>query len=1443
MLSIVNDSQGNVYVADTDNHIVGRISTSGVLTIVAGSGIPGFSGDGGPAADAALDNPSGLAIDGAGNLFILDKSNGRIRKVSTDGTITTVAGNGATGYAGDGGPAINASFNLPSGIVADAAGNLYIADYINCRVRKVTTDGIVNTIAGTGVPNYTGDGGPATSAGTMFPDAVGVDAAGNVYVSTGNRIRKITTDGIINTFAGTADGGYSGDGGPALKAAIGIPSSIVFDAAGNLYTPDRLNNNVRKITPDGVITTVVGNGGKGFGGDGGPAKSALVNTPFSATVDPSGNIFVADTFNFRVRKVGSDSNIGTVAGNATYRYTGDGGNAISATLVPAGVATDSSGNLYIADTGNNRIRKVTSAGIISTIVGNGLPSFSGDGGPAINAGLSGPRGVFVDAGNNLYIADTGNNRIRKVTPNGAITTFAGLGPAGFSGDNGPANKAQLFRPYAMVVDGAGNVIIADSWNNRIRKVTPDGNITTIAGNGYSSFGGDGGPATSAALFGPFGVAVDRGGNIYIADINNFRIRKVTPTGAISTIAGAPIPGFAGDGGPASHAQFDSPYAVAVDGAGNLFVSDISNHRIRKIDTSGTISTVAGDGDEALSGDGGLATNASLDSPAGIALDPSGNLFIADSGNTRIRAVVNASTVSFKVAPSSLTFSAVSGGSSPAAQSIALSPSVTGISFTAASDSPWLSVSPAAGAMPVSLQVSVDPSQLNAGTYSGNITITAPDTGATPVSVAVSLTLDNGAPPQLSVGTTTLVLASLTGGAPISQQVQIVNSGGGTLTFMATATTASGGGWLSLSTAVGTATPGLPASLTVTANPGSLSAGTYSGTVSITDGQSTFNISVSLLITDPKRFILLSQSGLTFTAVAQAGTPLPQSFGVLNTGQGSMDWSASATTLSGGSWLSISPTSGTVQRPFLDVSNVDVSIDQTGLDPGEYYGRIQVNAAADNTPQLITVILTVLPAGQNPGPEVRPTGLIFTGLAGSTPGSQNVMLGDTLAQPNPFDSGTAPRDPRGFSYLPTTAKIVPSQPSILRVFPDFSNLQPGEINHEAITLVFDDGSIRSIGVLTVVAPSASSSFRSGLFPLASGNCSTLNFQWRNPSPPNVTVAQGRGLTLEVQVIDSCGNLVGPSNPKSASVTAWFSNKDPDLTLVHVGNGVWTATWKPVNMSTGPVTITVNALSSTGNVLQAGQAPALFATVAPSNTPLVTAGGVQHGASFVLGAPIAPGTLITLKGLNLANTSSTSTDLPLPTNVNGTQVFMGTEPLPLLFTATGQVNVQIPYDVPVNTQFQVSVQRDNVQSLPEQLLIAAAQPGVFTVDASGSGQGVIFKSDGGTLAQPVACNTADYPCAPANAGETITIQCTGLGVVSPPVPAGTPPPDSPISSTVNPVSVTIGGLDAQATVGALIPGRPGVYQVKATVPNGVTGDALPVVVTVAGQSSPAVTMSVQ
>jgi uncharacterized protein (TIGR03437 family) len=680
----------------------------------------------------------------------------------------------------------------------------------------------------------------------------------------------------------------------------------------------------------------------------------------------------------------------------------------------------------------------------------------------------------------------------------------------------------------------------------------------------------------------------------------------------------------------------------------------------------------------------------------------------------------------------------------------------------------------------------------------------------------------------------------------------LNTGGGSVSFTDTATTSSGGSWLSISPANGTATPSSSASLTVTAAPGSLAPGTYSGAVTITGGSRSISVPVTLSVSSPAAIILVSQSALSFTAVAQGGVPLPQKFGILNVGQGSMSWTATVTTLSGGNWLQISLSNDTLQRPYLDVSMVTVSIDPSTLGAGTYYGRIQVAAPAANTPQVMTVILTVLPAGLSLGPQMFPAGLIFTGVAGVTPGSQDVQIGNPTGTVNSYQSALIGT---GFSFLPTNASIQPNQPTTVRVFPDFSNLSPGSTQQGTIALQFADRSPQQvINILIVVAPAGSAAaaldpydfgdraaevrgYGIELGPNAASGCATqaLQVQYRSLQP-NFTAVVGQGKAIDVQVSDGCGNLVGPGG-QQAWVTAYFASES--VAMTHIGGGVWQGTWKP--LTTGPVLVfAAAAVLGQGGSLVLGQTTTLSgvasAPAPAATTPTVTAQGVVHAASDQGGVPIAPGGLITVYGVNLADGVGQSNGLPLPQQLNGAQVLLGNQPLPILYTSTGQLNVQVPYGVPVNTQYQLTVQHGSTLSVPQSLVVAQAQPGIFTVNQQGTGQGSIVKSDQVTLAQPGT---------PAGIGETVVIYCTGLGAVTPAVKEGQPAPTTaPLSMTVNPVTVTIGGIVAQVAFSGLTPGYAGLYQINAAVSSGITtGDAVPVVLSVAGQTSPPVTMAVR
>jgi uncharacterized protein (TIGR03437 family) len=1429
IFGITTDSTGAYYIADVDNHQVMMVSKSGVISVVAGNGLIGYTGDGGPARGASLGLPEGMVIDHSGNLYIATTLDNRVRRVAPDGNILVFAGNGNSGFSGDGGPATAASLNGPQGLAIDQGGNVYVADTGNNRIRRITPDGIISTVVGDGQARFQGDGGSPLTASLSGPVGLAVDSAGNLVVAdTSNNRVRLVSKGTITTVAGTNGGGFSGDGGPATSAQLNEPMAIAIDGAGRIYIADSNNHRVRVIN-NGVINTFAGNGNFQLSGDGGPAVNASLNFPTGIALDTAGNLLIADFQNSRIRNVGTNGVISSVAGDGKFRLSADNIPAVTAVLsLPSGLALDQNENVYFTENQRARVRKMNSNGIITTVIGNGTQGFSGEGVPATTSSLYSPSRLALDSAGNLYVSDNADHRIRRVTSDGLIRTVAGTGAIGFAGDNGPATSASLNEPEGIAIDANNNLYIADQLNNRIRRVDTQGIITTFAGTGVAGDSGDGGSATGATLNQPTGVAADSG-NIYVAERGGNRVRKISPNGTITTIAGTGAGASTGDGGPAVQASLNQPGGVAVDSNGNIYISELFGCRVRKISKDGTISTFAGTGATTFAGDGGPAANAAIYIPSDVKVDSHGNVFIADGYNNRIREVV-AAGVTYQSATTTLSFSATAGGNAPSPQAVNLTSSIAGLAFTASSNASWLSATPASGLMPSALQVGADPTNLTAGTYQGTVTISSPNAITPALTVNVSFVVQAAVAARLSVASQNLSFSAVQGSAAQTGQLQIANPGGGTLYFSASSTTSTGGAWLSVSPSSGTATPSAPATLSISADPGSLAAGTYQGIISITGAGSTSKVAVTLSITAPTAVILLSQSGLAFTAVSQGGAPLPETFGILNTGQGSMNWSATASTLSGGAnWLQISPASGTVTQPYLDVSTVNVTIDPTGLAAGDYYGRIQVSAPAANTPQLITVILTVLPAGTSPGPQVQPNSLIFTGVAGATPGSQDVLLGNPKAVPDSYQSANIGK---GFSYIPAYADVLPNQPSTLRVYPDFTNLQPG-VSRGTITLQFSDGTPRTVSVLIVVAPPSAVTSSSRLDPQAS-SCSSgiLEVQWRSPAA-NFPAVIGQPTSLQVQVVDDCGNQIGPGNPQAAAVSATFSNKDPDLKLVHIGNGIWTGTWKPVNPSPGAVAVTVTAFNSTGSLIQSGQA-SLTGALTTSQTPNVTQGGVVHAASSASGVPIAPGSLITIYGSNLADAQGQSSTLPLPESQNGAQVLLGSTPLPILYTSSGQLNVQVPFNAPANTQYQLSVQRDSLVSLPEQLVVAQANPGVFTVNEQGSGQGVIFKSDGVTLAQPGS---------PANPGETVVIYCTGLGAVSPAVPDGTPPPSSPLSNTVNPVTVTIGGQNAAVSFSGLTPGYPGLYQINAVVPGGISGGAVPLVVAVAGQASPPVTLAVE
>ena len=644
------DAGGNVYF--TASNAVYKMS-GGTVTLLAGTGRVGYAGDGGPATQAQFNNPQGIAVDSSGNVYVADTGNSVVRVIA-NGFINLFAGNvylgvPVIGWTGDGGPAIGASLDLPVGLAVDSNGNLYIADSANNVIREVIA-GTISTIAGMGptAPGFFGDTTAAIGANLNGPLDVAIDSKNNVYIADTNNanVRMITAStGIINTIAGSTAivsnaivvaFGYSGDGASAILAELAGPAGVSIDSSGNLYIATYADNRIRVVnTTSGIINTYAGNSGYGFAGDGGPALKAQLSSPHGIGLDTSGNLYLADRWNNRIRKIVS-GNITTIIGNGQASFGGDFGAATSAQLsYPDGVAVDQTGNVYIADMLNNRVRMVSPTGTIITYAGNGVPGFVGDGGAATSAELNAPAGLAVDSSGNLYIADSNNAVVRKVTPQGTISTVAGSGTEGFSGDGGAATKAALMAPLGVAVDSSGNLYIADyyGWIREVNAST--GVISTLAGNGTNGYSGDGGPATAAQFYNPTAVAVDTSGNVYVADSNNGAVRMIA-NGTITTIAGNGTLGYTGDGGPALLAQFSAISSIAVDAQGNIYVADTSNNAIRLFPLGGTVSTIAGYGTQGYTGDGGPATVAALNNPKAVAVTSSGNVYFADTGNNSVR---------------------------------------------------------------------------------------------------------------------------------------------------------------------------------------------------------------------------------------------------------------------------------------------------------------------------------------------------------------------------------------------------------------------------------------------------------------------------------------------------------------------------------------------------------------------------------------------------------------------------------------------------------------------------------------------------------------------------------------------------------------------------------------------------------------------------------------
>jgi len=1422
------DRDGALWVADMGNHVIRRMDpATGIMRVVVGGGtilddaipVPGLS--------VRLERPSHLTGDAAGNIYFTDSSNNRVRKLTPDGLVTTVVGTGQAGYAGDGGSARFAKLNAPTGLAFDATGNLFVADAGNCHVRRVDTAGIISTYAGSGQCQTSGDGGPALSAGFAsgsFPggmQGLALDSKGSLYVAS-DTVRRIERGtGIITTVVGIPNqGSYCSipDGSLAATSAMCSPISMLFDQQDNLYFT--YGPGLAKVDANTGLVTNFGGNWQGAG----IARDAAGRWVFAATY--YGRILQASA---------APGKLAIIAGsNEPF----DGVARLAVLSLPLGMATDARGNVYVGERPLGRVRQLDpTTGRITTVLGGGSTPMA-DGVAATAASLGNMQSIHVDPQGNILF-DQLLSLWRMDAQTGKIARVAGplSWTGGYSGDGGPATQALLNEVHGIVTDAAGNIFISDIFNNRVRRVDgATGIITTVAGNGNPGTSGDNGPGTAAAVGGPQGLAIDRQGQLLIAA--GLLRRLNLSTGIITAVQARSQPG-----GPLGNVGVSS--AVTVDKDNNIFLVDWGG-TVQEIRASDNVLLTVAGSTQGFFGDGGVAALARLSLWSGaIVADPSGNIYVADALNGRVRklslALVQPEMV---VSPTTLFFNATQGSPFVTAQQFNIAaanslPFNWTLEIATSAGGNWLTASKTSGTAPATILLTVDASKLGAGSYRGTVTVKSAVTSNPLQTADVLLTVQGAVGASLGLSQQYLNFQAVAGGANPAQQVlSISNVGSGTLSWSATAETSSGGQWLRISPSLGTA----PSTLTASVDIAGLAQGVYQGQVLLRNltGSETKIISVVLTVTKTQPILLPTQTGFLFTGVEGSLVIGPQSFAIQNAGQGKLDWQIGVNMPGGGDWLRISPLSGTsdATQPLSALTPVTLQVDPGRLKAGVSVALLTITATgALNSPQTAIVLVNMLARGTPPVAMINPLGLIFTAGSGTTTAlAQGITIASTGGQALQFLARTRTQAGGGWlSVTPEQGVLLSSAESVnLSVQANAMGLAPG-VYFGTVTLSFGTGASQEIAVALVVSPVAASDANQAydrqpdtwhLTPgTSSAACAPRRMVIVETKLGNrFSLQSGWPIPMLVQAADDCGMTV-----TNATVVASFTSGDPPVVFQNLKNGQYTATWVPATQ--GSLGVTVRAVSSG---LEDGVFQFAGTLGQASTLPLIYRDGWVNAASFAPYKPLAPGMIFSLFGSNLAEGRNLASQIPLPRTLGNIKATIGGYEAPLFYADGGQVNAQVPFELTPGVATLVVTGKDSAGA-PGTVTIVNAQPGVFTVSQSGTGQGVVLDA----LNNLVDSNHA------VKAGEAVVIYATGLGATNPPVATGQAAPAvPPLALVTTPVKVTIGGVDAAVEFAGLAPGFVGLYQVNARVPAGVTaGNAVALVLTQNGVASNTVTIAVK
>jgi uncharacterized protein (TIGR03437 family) len=1362
--------QGDVYVSD-GNFLLWRIR-SGVSTIVAGGGKVVDDSVPIPGVKAQFDYPSGLAGT-ATELWVSDVRHHRIRKLASDGAITTVAGAGTAGYSGDGGRATFAELNQPLGLAYNpTSAQLFIADSNNYVVRRYDTrTGLISTYAGTGETGYSGDNGPATKAKLGWVTAVAVDAGGNLYLSDSSNyvVRKVAPDGAITTVAGTGKSGFGGDGGPARQAQIGACYGLATDAKGNLYLADYTNGRVRRVDAAGRIDTVAGIsptiGNRTRGVENIPALRAYLDGPQGIALDANGNLFIPEDKSNLIRRV--DAATGVIANFAGTLEAFDNTAGVNAPLIrPTDVAVDSQGNFYVADNGHFRVRRVDrDTGTIRTIAGDGQEAGT-PGASDLSLGRS--LSISVDPKDRILIADADRQVVLRWDP----TTRRLSQVADLTVDDS--------EPAAAVGDADGNVYISDRYYHVVYKVSP-GKFEYLAGiEGDAGLSGDDGPAAKARLKGPEGMVLDGKGGLLVCDTGNHVVRRIDlATGIIKRFAGDGLDDYNYDGHPAVEASLRGPIAITQDKYGYFYIADARAHQIRFVDPDGYIGTLAGNGTRGFAGDGEPAVLALFDTPLGIAAYEN-VVFVCDSFNYRIRKLyLKTIDLRLQVAPRGLSFRATQGAPAPSSQLLVLQSSYLGLSFPWQLVAPtykgdWLYADNLEGRVPDVVVISVDHTGLAPGRYVANVIATARNSAdealAPPVPFTIELIVD---PPNVAssvVAAPSSMTFTVARGARESQTLSILSPGSNQLAWRAVLLTESP--WLQFSATSGTT----PSTLRVTASAESLEPGAYYAVVYLRTQQGVTLFVVSLVVSQPRASVLLDRDVLTFDTVEGATRVLPQSFSIYNNGSGNLNWEL--VTPSDAGWVRPSAASGTVAGGRN--SDASVSVDPSGLRAGFYYATLTLRATgALGSPQLVNIRLRVRPPDTPARPVFSRTAVVFRSLPGQAIADQQIELGSTGGGLTYSARVMAEDDKDWLTVAPLNGTVVSSaQKTSLRfsVSPDLSD----GVYRASVRYSFSDGSVQQVAVLVIVKAGATTRNEPlAKQPHGAGCAPARQVMVTTSLGNNFFGTAGWPIMLRAEVYDDCGNPLGDS-----TLTVSFSGNDPTKTLTNLKNGQYVATWTP--RAPASVTLSIQAKNAAFPAETAQLGGTLVTDGDPP--PVITAGGVVNAASRRNSSLMAPGAQMALTGSFF------------PANAGDVQVLVNGSPAKVLASGPGEVRIVAPTDFAGSPKAAVVLKARGISTAAEIVTVVPVDPGLFQPDYE------LTSQDG-----------------------AITATATGLG------PAGTDgKPQGTVTAQLDDVDVAVQSVTAVADT-------TGVYTVKVTAPataagkrqltikaNGVASNSIPVTV---------------